>query len=467
MQTNELDIVDLLHRVVEKGLKFGAEYVDIRVENLAGTNMYMHKGVMEASTYARRQGAGIRCLVDGSWGFAAVDTVKEDALLEAVKASLKMARSSAPARRRRVKLAETKVYRDKVEAVAKIKPSDVDPQDKVKLVAEADENIRSYGDIIRDNRVIYSDTLFKKIFVSSEGAEVIIEGFRTYLRVAAVAGEAGTLSPAYEAVGGVKGFELFEGERHIELAKTVAERAIRLLKASLPKGGLSTVVLDNKLLGLIVHEAFGHTAEADLVISGDMLTGKMGESIASELVTIVDDPGPAYANGWTPYDDEGVKARKVVIVEKGVLREFMQSRETAAILGMEPTGNARAQDYRFAPIVRMRNTYMLPGDWNPEEIIAETKEGYYLKGTLGGQADANGEFMFGVQEAWRIENGELKEPYRGVTVSGNAINVLKSVDAVGKDLKIGFPGTCGKGQMAPVDGGGPHIRCKIIVGGRR
>ena len=144
----------------------------------------------------------------------------------------------------------------------------------------------------------------------------------------------------------------------------------------------------------------------------------------------------------------------------------MQSRETAKILGMEPTGNARAQSYRHPPLVRMRNTYMLPGDWKPEEIIEETKEGYYLKGAFGGQADSNGEFMFSIQEAWKIENGELKEPYRGVTVSGNALEVLKTVDAVGNDLKINFPGTCGKFQLVPVDGGGPHIRCKIMIGGR-
>ena len=144
-----------------------------------------------------------------------------------------------------------------------------------------------------------------------------------------------------------------------------------------------------------------------------------------------------------------------------------RSRETAAELGMEPTGNARAQDYSYAPLVRMRNTYMLPGDWRPEEIIEETREGFYLKGAMGGQADTNGDFMFNVQEAWRIEGGELKEAYRGVTVSGNALEVLKSVDAVGRDLKIGVPGMCGKMQMVPVDGGGPHIRCRIIVGGGR
>ena len=132
----------------------------------------------------------------------------------------------------------------------------------------------------------------------------------------------------------------------------------------------------------------------------------------------------------------------------------------------KPTGNARAQDYSYPPIVRMRNTYILPGDWKPEEIIEDTKEGIYLKGGVCGQADSNGEFMFNVQEAWEIRNGDLIRPYRGVTISGNAIDVLKSIDAVGNDLKIQSPGICGKFQEVPVDGGGPHVRCRVMVGGR-
>ena len=461
------EFIDILHRLVDRGLELGAEYVDVRYEDTVNNRIFMRKGVMEAVTHNRRRGLAIRCIVDGAWGLSSTEVFEWDSLLTALKSAIDMAKASAPARTRRVKLADTEVHRDNVSSSVKIKPTEIDPGEKIKLVLEANDRIKEYGGVIKDSQITYGDVYYRKMFISSEGAEIGIEGFRTIFYVSITAGEAGVLSPAYEVIGGTMGFELFKGDRHLEVAKTASERAIRLLKASLPKGGLATVVLDNRLLGLIVHEAFGHTAEADLVISGDVLTGKIGKKIASDLVTIVDDPGPEYAYGWIPYDDEGVKARRVVIVENGVLKEYMQSRETASVLGMNVTGNARAQDYRYAPIVRMRNTYMMPGDWKPEEIIAETKEGYYLKGSMGGQADMNGEFMFVVQEAWRIENGELKEPYRGVTVSGNALDVLMSVDAVGNDLKIDSPGTCGKFQLAPVDGGGPHIRCKIIVGGRR
>ncbi|RLF05284.1 MAG: TldD/PmbA family protein [Thermoprotei archaeon] len=459
--------IDLLHKAVEEACRLGASYADVRLEEGEWTSINVRMGSVERATLSRRRGAGVRVLVEGAWGFSSTEIVTRDALMEAVKSAVKMARSSAPARRRKVKLADTKVVKDRVRAKVKENPSTVEPGEKARLALDLDKLACSYGDVVKDVSIRYLDENSRRTFVSSEGAEVIVEYVRVYLVSYVTAGEAGVLSPAYEAMGGVKGYEIFRGEEPYNMVRTTAERAIRLLKAGMPKGGLSTVVLDNKLLALIVHEAFGHCAEADMVLTGDVLTGKIGQKIASELVTIVDDPLPEYANGWTPYDDEGVKARRVTIVEKGVLREYMQSRETAAELGMEPTGNARAQDYSYAPIVRMRNTYMLPGDWKPEEIIEETREGFYLKGAMGGQADANGDFMFSVQEAWRIEGGELREAYRGVTVSGNALEVLSSVDVVGEDLKIGFPGTCGKWQLVPVDGGGPHIRCKIIVGGAR
>ena len=461
-----LESLDLVNRAIEEALKLGAEYADIRFEEVVSTQILVRRGYVESSGVNFVRGLGTRVLVNGSWGFSSTNEITRESVLEAIKNAVKLAKTSSPARSRRVKLADIKTYKDHVVAKVNIKLTDVPIEEKVKEVLEADKVLRSHSPLIKDTRIFYNDQIFSKIFVSSEGASIVIEGCRIYARFYANAEESGVLSPAYETIGGVKGFEILKKGEHLEVAKKVAERSVKLLKARVPKGGVFTVVLDNRLLALIVHEAFGHTAEGDLVLTGTVLTNKVGEKIVSELVTIVDDPEPKNANGWTPYDDEGVKARKVVIVENGILKEYMQSRETAAALGMKPTGNARAQSYAYPPIVRMRNTYMLPRDWKPEEIIEETKEGYYLKGAMGGQADANGEFMFSVQEAWRIENGELKEPYKGVTVSGNALKVLSTVNAVANDLIIGFPGTCGKFQLVPVDGGGPHIRCKIRIGGR-
>lgn len=461
-----LEYLDLLDKAIKEATRLGVEYADVRFEYKSETQVSVRKGYVESSGIDIVKGFGIRVLVNGSWGFSSTDEVSERAIIDAIKSAVKLAKTSSTIRSRKVKLAEVETHEDHIVARVKVKLDDVLVEEKVKEVLEADEILRSYSPLIKDDRVFYRDQTFLKAFVSSEGTNIIVEGCRVYVIVYSTAGEAGILSPAYESIGGVKGFEILREGKHLEVAKRVAERATKLLRARIPKGGVTTVILDNKLLALIVHEAFGHTAEADLVLTGTVLTNKIEQRVVSDLVTIVDDPEPMNANGWTPYDDEGVKARKVTIVENGVLKEYMQTRETAMILGMRPTGNARAQSYAHPPIVRMRNTYMLPRDWKPDEIIEETKIGYYLKGAMGGQADTNGEFMFSVQEAWRIENGELKEPYRGVTVSGNALTVLSSVDAVGNDLVIGFPGTCGKFQAVPVDGGGPHIRCQIRIGGR-
>ncbi len=459
--------VDFLHKMVEEACSMGASYADIRLQELEASGISVKNGSMEEASVSRRRGVGVRVLLEGAWGFSSTEVVREEEVRRAVANALKMAKTSLGARRRKAGLAEVPIRRVSLSSKVAENPVHVDPGEKAGLVLELEKLMRSRSPAVKDTHAFYGDVLDRRVFVSSEGGEVVVEKTRVRFAAYVVASENGALSPAYEAVGGVKGFELMRGEEPYKAAESAAERAVRLLKARTPKGGLAVAVLDNKLLALIVHEAFGHCAEADLVLSGDVLTGKLGQRVASELVTIVDDPGPEHAYGWTPYDDEGVEGRKVVIVEEGILKGYMHSRETAAEMGAEPTGNARAQDYSFAPIVRMRNTYMEPGDWKPEEIIAETREGYYLKGALGGQADTNGEFMFAVQEAWRIERGELTEAYRGVAVSGSALEVLSSVDAVGRDFKIGFPGTCGKGQAAPVDGGGPHIRCRIMVGGAR
>jgi TldD protein len=189
----------------------------------------------------------------------------------------------------------------------------------------------------------------------------------------------------------------------------------------------------------------GHCAEADLVFGGSFLANKIGEKVASEKVTLIDDGKFPNGFGTMKYDDEGVPTQKTVIIEKGVCKSFLHSRETAQHFGVNPTGNARAWNFEFDPIIRMRNTYIETGDHTLEELAEDIKEGFFLKGGLAGQADFNGEFMFGTQEAIKIKNGEFAESLRGVTISGNAFEVLKNVDAVGKDFAM-RTGLCGKEQ---------------------
>jgi len=309
--------------------------------------------------------------------------------------------------------------------------------------------------------------------VTTDGAAAHVFDSKPDFRVVAVASENGEQTLGMDSVGVTGGWsDLFADKTPEAIADQAIRLAVDQLKAPYPTGGEAVVVLDPDLVGVLSHEAIGHTVEADLVRSGAITSDKLGEKVASELVTLCDS-GPSeyrpHAAGELLVDDEGVKTGKTVIIDRGVLRSFLHNRESAAHYGVEPTGNARAFEYSDEPIIRMRNTYIEPGDGSLEEMIAGVKSGYLLQGLgFGGQADSNAEFMFGVREAHRITHGKIAELVRGVTISGNAFAVLTSVDAVGKQFRWGLgAGYCGKGQPAKVDAGGPHLRCAVTIGGRQ
>jgi TldD protein len=224
-------------------------------------------------------------------------------------------------------------------------------------------------------------------------------------------------------------------------------------------------VLGPNVVGVFVHEAFGHLAEADLALAGGLLPNKFGKKVASDLVTFYDDGTINGAFGSFKYDDEGVLTQKTMLVKDGVVVGLMHNRETAHKFNAEPTGNARAEDFRVEPIIRMRNTFMAPREHSFEELIEDVRSGYYFKSFRGGQANVDGTFQVGIQEGYEIVNGELGEPVLNASMSGNTLETLFKVDAVGKDFELS-PGRCGKGQTAFVCDGGPHVRVKeVTVGG--
>ena len=243
-----------------------------------------------------------------------------------------------------------------------------------------------------------------------------------------------------------------------------------MLSAGYAEGGRKKVLLSPQIVGILTHEAVGHTVEADFVLSGSCAADRIGTSVASELVTLCDSGISEYyegAGGSIEVDDEGVRAQKTTIIENGKLVSYLHDRETAAHFEVEPTGNARAWEYDDAPLIRMRNTYIEPGESELDEMISNIDDGLLLDGALNGQADANGEFMFGTAEAYPIRNGKRGELMRGVNISGLAFDVLATVDQVGKEFEWDLgAGHCGKGQLAKVDAGGPWLSCEVLVGGR-
>ncbi|MEM3703932.1 MAG: TldD/PmbA family protein, partial [Candidatus Bathyarchaeia archaeon] len=286
-----------------------------------------------------------------------------------------------------------------------------------------------------------------------------------WLRILATARENDVFTFSREEVGSTAGYEIFDVVTPEIVGERVAKRAVGQLKAKSPRGGTFPTVLGPNVVGVFVHEAFGHLAEADLTLSGSVLMGKLGRKVTSSVTTIYDDGTIDGAFGSFKYDDEGVPSQKTLLVKDGVVVGLMHNRETAQKFNTQPTGNARAEDFRVEPIIRMRNTFMAPKDYTFEELIEDIKFGYYFKSFRGGQANLDGTFQVGIQEGYEIVKGEIGAPVRNASISGNTLETLHKVDAVGKDFEL-WPGRCGKGQTAFVCDGGPHIRVlEVLVGG--
>lgn len=455
-----------LQFLVDHGLSRGADFVEVRYQKRSRTMASVKKGELDSATSGVLEGYGIRALKNGSWGFAVTSLLDRATLLQKVEEAVRLAVSSAPAKTTKSELAAAKTT--KIKAVTEVKddPKNHSLEEKIKLALELDKFIREYSNEIASTWVRYDENVVEKHYVNSEGSDCYLFDVKPDLFMMVIAKRGAVMTEVYEGVCRTGGWEIFKTKDPQAMAKTACERAVRLLSAKVAPSGMQVAVLDSELVGLLSHEAIGHTVEADLVISGTAATGKIGKKVASEMVTLVDDGTIPWCAGWVPFDDEGVEGKKTVVIERGVLKSYLHSRETAAKFGVKPTGNSRAWNYRDLPLIRMRATYIEAGDWSREEIIQDTKDGLLLFGSGSGQADSNAEFMFGVQEAYKIHNGEIGEPFRGVTISGSAYDVLKSIDAVGKDFSLELGrGHCGKMQPAKVDAGGPTVRCKMLFGG--
>jgi TldD protein len=386
-------------------------------------------------------------------------------ILEMFKDAESLAKTSKPKKKRFVKLAQVKPQIGGYQTPMKKNPKKEDLSLLLETALEADKRVRSYSKSVVSDTISLSVVDDELAFSNSEGARITQRIVRCFGSAFIVAKANGNLVSTSESIGSQAGLEVFDETPILDVALSAAERAIRLAPAKVAPGGHYEVVLEDKIVGLLAHEAVGHCAEADTVYGGSFLADKVGRRVASEGITLVDDGCFPSGFGTMKYDDEGTPASKTMIIEKGVVKGFLHSRETAYQFNVDPTGNARAWSFGYDPIIRMRNTYIAPGDETLEELVEPVKDGYFLKGAGGGQADFNGEFMFGTQEAVKITNGELKESYRGATISGNAFEVLKEAEAVGRGFAL-RAGMCGKEQVNYVGIGGPSLRTKLLVGGR-
>jgi TldD protein len=451
----------------------GTTYVEARYLSRFTTEVNFVNGELQRMRVVENAGCGIRVLVNGCWGFSSTSEMSMNSLKQSLGDAVSAAGVLANSRRSKVKgLANSKMAKGHFELKANGKLADVSIEDKVKVVREAEKAARKQSRTIKTASCTYREILDHKLIVNSDGGEVEVCDSKPEFSVVAVAKRGSESATAHEGVGITGGWQdLFGAKSHLDYALDAARRAEKLLEAKHAKGEKTTLILDPGMVGLLSHEAIGHTVEADFVLAGSVVNDKIGQKVASDLVTLVDSGVQEVAGnaaGTIMVDDEGVVAGRTAIIENGILKSFLHNRESALTFDTASTGNARAFQYNDEPLIRMRNTFIEPRSDKLEEMIKETRHGYLVKGARNGQADANGEFMFGAEEAYLIDNGEISSLVKGDSISGNAFEVLRSVDMVGDSFKYDIgTGYCGKYQPAKVDGGGPHVRCTAVIGGRQ
>jgi len=435
-----------------------ADFWDVRILKGRRARIVLDNGKLEEIAEAPFQGAAVRALAGGAWGFVTTDNV--DGLKDEIALADRIARKIDG--RENLDLAVAPAGKS-IEVPVKKDPKNLSLEEKVTLLREIEDAAKMKG--VSSTQAVYSEVEILTHYTSSEGLDLESKMVRTGFVISAVAHRNGLYQTDGEGRSGVGGLELFDREDPVALAKVVGETAVALLDAESPKGGTFPVVLDQELAGVFVHEAVGHATEGDIILEGDScLEGKLGQQIGSELVTVKDDPS-LMRNGYYPFDDEGSKAQETVLVEKGVLKSYLNSRETAGRLGGVPR-NARAEG-TDRPVVRMSNTFIDNGDWKLEEILEELGSGVYLAGSRGGQVSTGeGVFQFNAKRGYLIEKGVKTKLLRDVSLSGKILQTMLDVKAVGNDLKFNS-GRCGKaGQLVPVSDGSPHLLiAKATVGG--
>lgn len=438
------------------------DYLEVRVEKNEIFRLSFQGPTLDNISRSCNLGGSVRAMNKGGWGFVSFNSLSdlEEKISLAVRQSKLVGKSN-------LRFPESDIKEALVRVEIKKDPKKISTNEKKELFEKYNSMLLKHSTKIQSTQVVYRDEFKTTYFINSLGSYIEQERMDVVGSFNVIACEGSNVKQAYESVTSRDSYDVVLNlDKKIE---ETAERALRQLSAKPVDAGCYTVVLDPKLTGVFIHEAFGHLSEGDNVYESDRMKEilVLGKEIGSSKLTIVDSSLLPGLPGSFAYDDEGIKAHKTVLVENGILKNRLHSMETAAKMSESATGNARALTTGFAPIPRMTNTYIDNGDVNFNEMISDIDEGIYAIRMLGGQT--NGElFTFASGEAYMIRKGKISEPVSDVTLSGNVFQTLKDIEAIGDDLTH-FSGSCGKcGQNGlPVGVGGPHIRVKnVLVGGR-
>jgi len=445
------------------------EYMEIRLEQREATSLLFRLTNVDSATARVDLGGNVRALVNGGWGFAAFNDISAlDKACDDAITSARYVGSFIPAEDK-VRLARVTTAYDECSLGIKRGAKDVSLAEKMKVMGEYAEILSKTDPKVVSSMVRYSDFYVRKYFANSEGAFIATESSDMNASLNATAMKDGRPVEAFEGIGSSLDFSDLTG-RH-DVARKVVDTCVEALGADPVKAGVYTVVCDPHLAGVFVHEAFGHLSESDFIAENEdarkMMT--LGRRFGQDFLNIADEPVPEGLRGSLKYDDEGTPAVSAPLITNGLLVGRLHSRETAARLGEGTTGNARAVNYRFAPIVRMRNTVIRPGKSSFDDLIGDIKLGIFAIAAYGGQTMIE-QFSFSSREAFMIRDGKLAERVRDVVMAGNLFETLMNIEGIGSDFKwTGHTGGCGKGGQAPlpVMMGAPSIRIKnVVVGGR-
>lgn len=445
-----------------------ADYLEVRFEESHLTTILFQGSSLDRVGQSVSYGGNVRALVNGGWGFASFNRLED---LEAnVAAAIGQAQLIGRVLRGKSQLAPVPVVEDIVPLQVKNDPRSASLESKVRLLQDYNGLILGFGDPITSSSVVYFDKYSKLYFANSEGTYIEQEKIDLAGRIAAIASRAGQSQQGYLSFGSTNDFGVVFGlhDKVLEACKS----AVMMLDAPSVAGGEYTVICDPKMAGVFVHEAFGHLSEADGIYENPSFVElmKLGTRFGGDHLNIYDSGIDVGARGYLKYDDEGVATEKTYLIKNGLLVGRLHSRETAAKMGERPTGNARAIDYRFPPIVRMRNTCIERGEATFEDMLRGVKLGVYAKDFYGGQT--NGEmFTFSAGEAYMIRDGQIAEMVKDVTLTGNVFTTLKNIDMIGRDFTAHeSAGGCGKNGQSPLPTSewSPHIRIQnVVIGGKK
>lgn len=460
----------MLEDILQDHIKNVRGHAEVRAQVNTRRGVGIVSGNLVSNVRSESAGVSARAYKNGVWGFSSTADYNEAAVKKVIEAAqdnalfldgrVKKGKPDIPFRTP----ANYQVERDYVDVPQKI---------FIDTARAVDDYVVSKYPKLSSRSVICRTDSMEKLLKTSEGgfAHSILPRAYIYVFLSADTADGDTLE-LFEVLGGGSGYftDYYQDPTvYYEKIDSLYEQLMQKCEGVFPKAGVCDCVLDASLAGMLAHEAVGHTVEADLVLGGSVAGPNLNKQVASEQITMIDfahtalgkpAPLPLYV------DEEGTICEDAVLIKDGILTGYMNNRETALHFGMEPKGNARAHEFSDEPLIRMRNTAILPGKDRLEDMIASIEDGYYFLKTGNGQADTTGEFMFGISFGYEIKNGKIGAAIRDTTISGVAFEMLKSVDMVSNDMHWDTSGYCGKKQLMPVAMGGPAIKCKMSVGGR-